>query len=491
MGTPLDQLADCLYTFEDEQAFCIDHRFYTYGQLRKMTGSIQAALLKCSPGNHANIGIVTYNDLETYASVLAVLYAGHAFVPVNPLHPDERNSSILDQSKISIVLSSRTEASDGLFAGKEMVLTSTLSTPAELIRVPLPEEQHAYILFTSGTTGKPKGVPISVQNLNSFLDAFFSLHQQIDNRDRFVQMFDLTFDLSIMSYMAPLCIGACVYTVPFEGIKYTYIYTLLEKYNITFALLVPSILTNLRKYFPEIHLPEMKYSLFCGEALYEDVALEWSKCIRNAVIQNVYGPTEATIFCMAYTLIKNGNSKSANGIVSIGKPMKGTEVLIVNDAGHPVSAHEKGELCLGGLQVTRGYFDEQQNKKAFFNFEGGRYYKTGDLCFQDEDGDVFFSGRSDFQVKVNGFRVELAEIEFHAREFLNMNAVVAHAVTDAIATHIYLFVEGAEGPFDAVHAYLKTKMPAYMIPEKYVGVKQFPQNANGKVDRKALMNMIA
>ena len=154
-------------------------------------------------------------------------------------------------------------------------------------------------------------------------------------------MFDLTFDLSIMSYMAPLCIGACTYTVPPDAIKYVHVYKLLEKYEITFALLIPSILFSLKEYFPEMNLPKLKYSLFCGEALYEDLVMEWSKCIPNAAIQNVYGPTEATIFCMLYNVNRGGSNKSLNGILSIGKPMKNTDVLITGDDFKPLPAGEK------------------------------------------------------------------------------------------------------------------------------------------------------
>ena len=236
-------------------------------------------------------------------------------------------------------------------------------------------------------------MPLTVNNLNSFLVAFFALGYRIDHHDTFIQMFDMTFDLSIMSYFAPVCIGACVYTVPFDVIKYMHVYQLLEQYGITFTLLVPSILTNLRPYFQEIRLEKMRYSLFCGEALYEDVTLEWSKCLPNAVIQNVYGPTEATIFCMTYD-VKKENNKSLNGILSIGKPMKNMAAMIADENFHPLTANEKGELCMTGAQITTGYWkNDQKNKESFFEWEHKRYYRTGDLCFCDEDGDYYYSGR--------------------------------------------------------------------------------------------------
>src|SRR5689334_24093175 len=220
--TPLDQLADCLHSFTDEPAFCIADRYYTYGELRSTIGRIQMQISGARPGTHCNIGIFTYDDIETYASVFAILFLGHTFVPVNPLHPVERNQSILAQAEIKILLSSKSNDAAKAFSsdGIKLVITAGAESLLEMTRVPLPENRNAYILFTSGSTGIPKGVPLTVSNLNAFLEAFFSLGYRVDHRDRFIQMFDMTFDLSIMSYMVPLCIGACVYTVPFDAIKY-------------------------------------------------------------------------------------------------------------------------------------------------------------------------------------------------------------------------------------------------------------------------------
>ena len=181
-------------------------------------------------------------------------------------------------------------------------------------------------------------------------------------------MFDLTFDLSIMSYFIPLTIGASVYTVPFSGIKYTNIYQLLEEHDITFALMVPSIINQLKPYFDEIKLEKMRYSLFCGEALHEDITAMWSQCIPNAQIENVYGPTEATIFCTRYTFKKKGANKSVNGILSIGKPMKNNFCFILNNADSIAKVNEKGELCLAGEQLTAGYINnEEKNQEASRN----------------------------------------------------------------------------------------------------------------------------
>ena len=495
MPHQLDKIVESLDKFASNNAFCIADRFYSYADLKKRIAGIQQLIHDAALKGHSNIGILTYDDLETYASVFAVLFSGHAFVPINPLHPIERNTSITSQAEIKILLSSQDNSDSKRFQTENTRVVNTssaLSGDVVFRYAKLPDEQNAYILFTSGSTGVPKGVPLTVRNLDSFLSAFFDLGYKTDAQDKFIQMFDLTFDLSIMSYMAPLCIGSSVYTVPFDAIKYTHVYELLEKYDLTFALLVPSILTHLRPYFPEIKLDKMRYCLFCGEALYEDVTLEWAKSIPNAVIQNVYGPTEATIFCMTYDVNRNGNNKSLNGILSIGKPMKNMDSIIADDNGHPAAMKEKGELCLTGAQVTPGYWkNELKNKESFFTFEGKRYYRTGDLCFCDETGDYYYSGRVDFQVKIGGYRVELSEIEHHAREFLKSHAVVAHVQQSHDMNQILLFIENYKNDFDELHQYLKTKLPAYMLPAKIISVDVFPLNPNGKIDRKALMNSLS
>lgn len=355
------------------------------------------------------------------------------------------------------------------------------------------DDLTAYILFTSGSTGKPKGVQISRGNIAAFMEAFWQTGIRIDETDRCLQCFDLTFDLSVMSYLTPLVKGACTYTVPHDQIKYNYIYGLLEDHRLTFALMVPSTIRYLRPYFEEIHLPDMRYSLFCGEALPLDMTEEWSKCLPNAEIDNVYGPTEDTIFCSCYRYCREGGNKAVNGILSIGKSMNGGKMIIADDEGRELPAGQQGELCLAGRQLTPGYWkNPEKNREMFFTAEDGtRFYRTGDLCVMDEEGDIMYYGRLDFQAKIQGYRVELGEIEYHAREYLKDKNAVAVAFDNITGnTEIALFVESAEIPADRLTEYMRTKMPAYMIPTRILFVPQFPLNINGKTDRNRLKSML-
>jgi D-alanine--poly(phosphoribitol) ligase subunit 1 len=257
--------------------------------------------------------------------------------------------------------------------------------------------------------------------------------------------------------------------------------------------MIPTVIHYLRPYFDEIKCQKLKYNLFCGEALPLDVTEAWSRCIPNAKIINVYGPSEATIFCTHYLFDPVFHKKTQNGILSIGKPMKDTYTIVVDEGSRLVKKGETGELCLAGMQLTPGYLnDDVKNKLAFFDLEyngkSERFYKTGDLCFIDSEGDIMYIGRIDAQVKIQGYRVELPEVEFHAKAYLVKTNVVALAFTNNSGSQeIGLLIEAGQFDTSGLMSYLKTKIPFYMVPATIGFEKIFPQNKNGKTDRKELL----
>ncbi len=498
----LKKIQNTCLKHKNNNAFFINGTYYSYLTLTQYISNVRHIVEQNhQAGSSKLIGVIANDDIQTYSSILGVLFSGYGFVPINPTNPIDRNESIILQSGIKIILSSA-DYQDlnklNNFSQYKIVNTLQLENVEPDISIPdICEDEIAYLLFTSGSTGIPKGVPISRRNLHSFIDAFFALGYKLNEDDRFLQMFELTFDLSLMSYLTPLCIGACVYTVPSGEIKYTSIYSLLEDHNITTALMVPSILSYLRPYFDDIRLPNLKYSLFCGEALYNDITTKWSKCVPEALIQNVYGPTEATIFCLTYDWNKDkATDKSFNGIVCIGKPMNNIYSIIVDEHLKELVEGEKGELCLSGGQLTPGYWNNpEKNKEAFFKYTINEvertFYKTGDLCFIDKEGDFMYCGRIDHQVKIQGFRVELSEIEHHVREFTELSQVAAIATTDVIGnTQIVLFMEKHNEEYEELRNYLKGKLPSYMIPAEFKCIHAMPLNKNGKIDRKALKNYL-
>lgn len=475
-------------------AFCIAEKFYTYTEFAQHISKIRKAL-QTSTVNSCNIGLVVNDDIETYASIFAIWLEGYAYVPLHPQQPVERSLEIISQANIDIVVNSR---ENDCYPGVQNIETAHLKFD-EFVLQPKPasDDALAYILFTSGSTGKPKGVPITRSNVGAFMKSFFEVGFLINQSDRCLQCFDLTFDVSVQSYLVPLVHGACIYTIPHDQIKYSYVYGLFEDHKLTFGAMAPSMLRYLRPYFDEIDLPSMRYCILTAEASPIDLIDEWSGCIPNAEIYDFYGPTEATIYCTYYKFNRNGLNKQHNGMSSIGKPMNGLSAVICDERGNILGNDNKGELCISGGQLTPGYWnDPQKTAESFFEIESegtiSRYYKTGDSCFFDSEGDLMYAGRLDYQVKIQGYRIELGEIEYHARECLKgQNAVAVSFENNTGNTEIALFVEGELADPSVLSAYLQSKMPYYMVPTKLLVENKFPLNTNGKIDRNLLKKSIS
>ena len=313
------------------------------------------------------------------------------------------------------------------------------------------------------------------------MKSFWEVGFMIDHNDRCLQCFDLTFDVSVQSFLVPIMKGACTYTIPHDQIKYSYVYGLLEDHKLTFGAMAPSMIRYLRPYFDEINVPSMRYNILTAEASPLDLITEWSECIPNAEIYDFYGPTEATIYCTYNKFFRKESNKQLNGMLSIGKPMEGISAVIIDDKKRILGKNQKGELCIAGDQVTPGYWkNSEKNSESFFDLEIengiNRFYKTGDSCYIDNDGDLMLAGRLDYQIKIQGYRVELGEIEYHAREFLTgQNAVALSFFNHSNNNEIALFIEGELADNNNLLDYLKRKMPFYMIPAKIFVKSKFPK----------------
>ena len=346
-------------------AFCINDTYYSYKNLGDCISKIADSII-CLDTKNKCVGLVINDDLETYASIFALWMNGMAYVPLHPDWPLERCLDICEQVELDLILDSSKETR---YENVHVINTSSLKykkdclTPKECVS----EEDLAYILFTSGSTGKPKGVMLMRKNIAAFMDSFWQTGIEINEEDRCLQAFDLTFDVSVQSYLVALTRGACCYTIPHGQVKYIYASGLIEDHHLTFGAMAPSMLRYLQPYFGELDATSLKACILTAEACPLNLMEEWYKCATNTELYDFYGPTECTIYCTYYKLTKGGENKTLNGIISIGKPLANCVGLILDEAGNELPVGEKGELCIAGDQVTKGYWNNpEKNESSFF-----------------------------------------------------------------------------------------------------------------------------
>ncbi len=486
----LEKIYNNIKYFPERIAFCINEDFFSYGDLGEKISGISEILIKYKINKSEPIAILANNDIETYASIVAVTMYGACYVPINPTHPKERNILILNQINPKIILSSTPIQIDDSVVIQTKNIQSSFDS---LIFKKQEKDNLLYILFTSGSTGIPKGVAITHGNVDAFIENFLDAGYSLNEEDRFLQIYDLTFDASVHCYLLPLRLGASVYTVAQGSVKYLQAYKLMKKHDLTFAKFPPSVLNYLRPHFKEIKLESLKYSLLGGEPLFAEILREWKNCVPNAEIHNVYGPTEATVNTHIFKWNSEiSDKKIYNGVLTIGKTFGDTKAIIVDTENRTVSEGETGEMCLAGDQLTQGYYKmPEKNQFAFFIKETDgksyRFYKTGDTVFCDEDGDYIFCGRNDNQVQIQGFRVELTEIEHNANTFGHAtNYATLSKKTKEGVNQIVLFAENPSDGFEYLSEYLRKNLPAYMIPSKIITLNKFPLTPGGKIDRNSL-----
>jgi len=485
----LDTILSNLSTFSKRNAFYINEEFYTYADLAKKIAGITEPL-KNLP-EQTPVGVITTNSIETYASILSLWLNGHIFIPISPANAKERNENSINQAEVKYILTPTLKDVEIINSeGIELIPTNTLKSDTIVENKNTDQNNILYILFTSGSTGTPKGVPINLKNLDAFIYSFINIGFEINETDKFLQLYDLSFDASVHCYTLPLFLGACAYTIPIKEVKYLYAYKLMKEQELTFVKMPPSTITYLQPYFSKINLPNLKYTLFGGEALPNSLVNDWQKCAPNSKNHNVYGPTEATINCFSYT---EGTPKSYNSVISIGKPMNGVNAIIIDDYNTVLPENEKGELCVAGNQITTGYWkNEAKNKEAFIVLNKITYYKTGDVVYYDNDGDYYYCERIDNQVQIQGYRVELGELEHHARSLTNLTHVVALVKKSATNTNqLYLFLENFKDSTESLKTDLAQKVPNYMVPQQIITLPSFPLTTSGKIDRNQLKELLS
>ncbi|MCZ6655794.1 MAG: AMP-binding protein, partial [Gammaproteobacteria bacterium] len=351
----------------------------------------------------------------------------------------------------------------------------------------------AYLLFTSGSTGQPKGVMVTQRNVMHFVDCMVERYD-ITEQDRFSQTFDLTFDLSAFDMFVAWEKGACL-CCPTQGEKLlpgNYI----KSQSITIWFSVPStaiMMKKLRMLKPDAY-PTIRYSLFCGEALPLEVAEAFQQAAPNSVVENLYGPTELTIASTLYRYeTDEAEADSQLGVVPIGNAYPAMTEMIVDEDLNVVKPGEVGELLMTGPQLSKGYWEDPEKTAAAFVVPPGQtevFYRTGDRVKRRRaGGPLLYLGRVDDQIKVQGYRVELGEIEALIREAARTDVAIAVGYPAGIngADGILAFMSKTDIDTAEIEATIRNNLPAYMQPTSLVHVDTFPLNSNGKVDRRALL----
>jgi acyl-coenzyme A synthetase/AMP-(fatty) acid ligase len=394
-------------------------------------------------------------------------------MPLNNKFPEARNNKMLEVSgAISIDMDSilkEQERDDG-----QIEITSG-------------EEDTAYLLFTSGTTGIPKGVPVSNKNVCAYLDHVMG-EWEFREDDKFSHTFDLTFDLSVHDMFVSWLSGACLCVPEDDSPLKIASYIKEQKISIWFSVPSAAVLMNKMRLLKNANFDTIRRSYFCGEPLPSAIASKWQTATGNNPLVNLYGPSEATIAISAYSW-GGEHRKEMNAVVSIGKIFRDQEYILI-DTEQLKIIKDKGELCLGGSQVIQGYLkDEELSAKYFIRVEGapGIWYRTGDMAFKDEDDDLYFLGRKDSEVKISGYRVNLLEIEAIVREEVKGEAA---AILKQDNQGIVCFVSGLGKDEKTIMQACKRELPWYMIPERIIFVEEMPLNINGKIDRNKLRQIL-
>ncbi|WP_063727887.1 amino acid adenylation domain-containing protein [Streptomyces sp. RTd22] len=499
--------ADTARRHPDAVALEVADTAHTYAGLRELAERLALRLTAEAGGvPPARVGLLAGRTLTAYAGYLAVQRLGATVVPLGTGFPVARNAAIAEAAALDLVLAEPGCDTAGL---PVPVLTAgpEAESATEAAEAPLPEtapdrEDIAYILFTSGSTGTPKGVPVRHRNVAAYLTHVIDRYG-LGPGDRLSQTFDLTFDLSVFDLFAAWGSGATL-VVPHDHdlvapVRYV------NRERITHWFSVPSVVSfamRLRNLAPG-SMPTLRRSLFCGEPLTAAQARAWQAAAPGSVLENLYGPTELTLSCTQYRFDATADLGEGD-TVPIGEPYPGLDALVIDEDGHPAT---EGELCVRGVQRFPGYLDPRDNAGRFVRHTGDRaavvedcpeqpgeelWYRTGDRVRQDPAHGLVHLGRLDQQVKVRGYRVELGEIEAVLRSRPDVRDAVVVAVPgprgESRLMAAYTGDTAEPGPLlDAV----RERLPGYMVPDALTRFESFPLNTNGKIDRRAIGQVLA
>lgn len=502
----LDFLEHSASRLPDKIAFADEEGAVTYAELvrnaKRMATAIAARVSPRSP-----VAVLGGKTAQTVTAFFACVYAGCFYVPLNPAHPVYRKKQILATLGNPLVLAERgyenmlsdegeqngnCGSNANILFYDEALATETDCETLDKIRGGHIDVDPLYVMFTSGSTGTPKGIAVSHRSVIDFIGEFVGLFG-IDETDVIGNQAPFDFDVSVKDIYSTVAVGATMQIVPKKCFSFPMpLMDFLVERKVTTLIWAVSALCIISTYrgFSYKTPHDIKRVLFSGEAMPIKHLKIWQKALPETLFVNLYGPTEITCNCTYYVVPQGVFDKD---VLPVGTPFPNEKVFLLNDNGEGVSAHDTvGEICVSGTALSLGYYNNRlETAKAFVqNPLNSSYneviYKTGDLGYYDNDGNLCFVGRKDFQIKHMGHRIELAEIETALTAIDGVDRAVC--IYNADKEKIIGIYQGC-GESAQVVAELRKALPAYMIPNHFEHIDAFPLNENGKIDRKRVKEL--
>lgn len=484
--------------FPDNTAFADENQSYTYREVRQRALSIAHCIETMLPGGKHPIAVYMEKSADMLVAYLGIAYSGNFYSPIATDMPAVRIEKILDTLKPAMFISTR-EHQENIgggrkinFVGKTMCYEdicgeNVSAVEAEYFAGRILDTDLLYVLFTSGSTGMPKGVAITHRSVIDYID-WVTETFAITEHDSFGNQAPFYFDNSILDIYSAVKTGASLYIIPgdlfAQPVK---LLAYLAEKKVTTIFWVPSamIMVSKLKAFRNVDVSgTLKRVLFCGEVMPNKQLNIWRQYLPNAVYANLYGPTEITDACTYYLVDRAFDDDEP---LPIGKPMRNTEILVLDDKDELVIEPEKiGELCVRGTSLAIGYYNNPEKTAAAFvqnplqTAYEEKIYRTGDLVKYNDRHELIYLSRKDFQVKHMGHRIELGEIETAVSSFDEIS--MCCCLYDEKRSKIVLFLE-TEIPKSEINQRLRELVPDYMLPGKVVYIEELPLNANGKIDR--------
>ena len=457
-------------------------RTLTYGELRTRSDGLASYLTERFGDDRSPIAVLGHREPEMLIAFIGTAKSRRPYVPIDTALPQTRIDQILATSRAVLVL---TPDQIRRFS------TAELRGPTTAVG----KNDPFYILFTSGSTGEPKGVIITLACLEHFISWMLAEQRFSQRAEVFLNQAPFSFDLSVMDLYCSLATGGTLFSISRDLIENPKkLCRALASSGVTTWVSTPSFaqMCLVEDKFAETMLPRVRRFLFCGETLAPQTAAQLLRRFPQAQVWNMYGPTEATVATTSLQIDAAILEKYSP--LPVGRVMPGTKIFTVDENGVESSADQRGEIIIAGPNVSPGYVGRADlTARAFFDHGGLRAYKTGDLG-RFRDALFFFEGRIDEQIKLSGYRIELGDVEanLHAlpsvREAVVM-PVIKNGAAQSLTAFVSLTARTETSDFKLAHnlrTQLGQRLPSYMLPRKFVFLDAFPMTANGKVDRAAL-----